>query len=101
MSLTVLLAEQKPWSLSVERARRDGPVPGVEADYGGQDYAELPMGAGDVVMYQGVNHRHGRLQPNPNSRSAHIFLHWVEADGPYKEHAFDHPALVANGMSDR
>ena len=101
MSLTLLLAEQKPWSLSVERERREGPIRGVEADYGGEDYAELPMQAGDAVMYQGVNHRHARLQPNPNSWSAHIFLHWVDAEGPFKEHAFDRPALAANGMCDQ
>ena len=59
----------------------------------------LPMGSGDAVMYQGVNHRHGRLQPNPNSWSAHLFLHWVDADGPHSDQAFDRPALKANGMA--
>ena len=37
----------------------------------------------------GVNHRHGRLDPNPNSYSAHMFLHWVDSSGPYADHAFD------------
>jgi hypothetical protein len=27
--------------------------------------------------------------PNPNSWSAHLFLHWVDRDGPHAAHAFD------------
>jgi hypothetical protein len=99
MSLTLLLGEEKPWALTVERERREGPVSAVDEDYGGGEFAELPMGSGDAVMYQGVNHRHGRLQPNPNSWSAHLFLHWVDADGPHADQAFDRPALKANGMA--
>ena len=99
MSLTLLLGEERPWALTVERERRDGPVSSIDEDYGGGDFAELPMGSGDAVMYQGVNHRHGRLLPNPNSWSAHLFLHWVDADGPHAEQAFDRPALKANNMA--
>lgn len=51
------------------------------------------MRAGDAVMYRGVNHRHGRIEPNPNRWSAHLFLHWVDAKGPYAEHAFDRLAV--------
>jgi hypothetical protein len=29
------------------------------------------------------------MEPNPNRWSAHLFLHWVERDGPYAEHAFE------------
>jgi hypothetical protein len=32
------------------------------------------------------------LDPNPNSWSAHLFLHWVEKDGRYRDQAFDRPA---------
>jgi hypothetical protein len=99
MSLTLLLGEERPWALTVEQERRDGPVSSVEEDYGSNSFVELPMNAGDAVMYQGVNHRHGRLQPNPNSWSAHLFLHWVDADGPYADQAFDRPMLAKNGMA--
>ena len=44
---------------------------------------------GDAVLYRGVQHRHGRLTPNRNAWSAHLFLHWVERDGPFASHAFD------------
>ncbi len=99
MSLTLLLGDEKPWALTVERERRKGPIRDVTEDYGSGDFAELPLGSGDAVMYQGVHHRHGRLQPNPNSWSAHLFLHWVDADGPHADEAFDRPALAANGIA--
>ena len=49
-------------------------------------------------MYQGVHHRHGRLDPNPNAWSAHLFLHWVDPAGPYRDEAFDRPTLQRAGM---
>jgi hypothetical protein len=47
------------------------------------------MEVGDAVLYQGVHHRHGRMTPNPNGWSAHLFMHWVDQDGPYRDQAFD------------
>jgi len=32
---------------------------------------------------------HGRIQPNPNAWSAHLFLFFVDRDGPFRDHAFD------------
>lgn len=95
MSLMVELGEDKPWALSVERRRLDRPVASVEPDFGDEEFASLPMIAGDAVMYRGVNHRHGRLEPNPNSWSAHLFMHWVDANGPYWSHAFDRAKMEA------
>jgi hypothetical protein len=95
LSLTVELGENMPWALCVEKRRLDRPVAGAEADFGGEEFASIPMSAGDAVMYRGVNHRHGRLQANPNSWSAHLFLHWVDANGPYAAHAFDRAMIQA------
>ena len=95
MSLTVELGENRPWALGVERRRLDRPVASVEPDFGGEELASLPMSAGDAVIYRGVNHRHGRLEPNPNSWSAHLFMHWVDAHGPYAAHAFDRAKIEA------
>ena len=53
------------------------------------------MEVGDAVLYQGVHHRHGRMSPNPNGWSAHLFLHWVDRDGPHRAHAFDGNAAPA------
>lgn len=96
LSLTLALADNRPWALAVEKQRRDAPVRTVDNDFGGGAFAAIPMGAGDAVIYQGVNHRHGRLEPNPNQWSAHAFLHWVDRSGPYKDQAFDRPAIAAN-----
>jgi len=59
----------------------------IEGDYS-MDGA-LSMNVGDAVAYRGVEHRHGRTMPNPNRWSAHLFLHWVDPQGPHAERAFD------------
>lgn len=97
LSLTVQLSEERPWALSIERKFLEKPLPVMEEDFGKEDVASLPMAAGDAVMYQGVHHRHGRVEPNPNSWSAHLFLHWVDASGPYSDHAFDR--VATQGMA--
>jgi hypothetical protein len=88
LSLTLGYSDGKPWELEVERARSE-PSSKVEADFGSAPYSSVPMKVGDAVLYQGVHHRHGRTAPNPNRWSAHLFLHWVDRDGPYRDHAFD------------
>jgi len=95
LSLTVELGDNIPWALSMEKRRLEQPLTDVDPDFGAEPYSAIPMSAGDAVMYRGVNHRHGRLDPNPNSWSAHLFLHWVDASGPYADHAFDRPQIEA------
>ncbi len=98
LSLTIALADQKPWALSVAADRIAAPKASADADFGGAPFGSVAMGEGDAVMYQGVHHRHGRLDPNPNAWSAHLFLHWVDPAGPYRDEAFDRPTLQRAGM---
>ena len=98
LSLTIAYADDKPWALSVATDRLEAPDGRVMEDFGGQPFGSASMAAGDGVAYQGTHHRHGRLDPNPNRWSAHLFLHWVERDGRYKDEAFDRPALERAGM---
>ena len=98
LSLTIHLADDQPWALSVEHRRIDH-AEAVQRDFGAEAFTPLPMRAGDAVMYRGVEHRHGRLDPNPNAWSAHLFLHWVDANGPHADHAFDRVMLAKHGMS--
>lgn len=100
MSLTLAYADGNPWALSVE----DTPLTedkyfkaGQAPDYGGNTFAAFPMQPGDAVLYKGIAHRHGRLDPNPNRWSAHMFLHWVETDGPYAGEAYDGLSLSQHG----
>ena len=88
LSLTLGYSDGKPWALELERARSE-PSARVEEDFGAGPSSSIAMAAGDAVLYQGVHHRHGRTSPNPNRWSAHLFLHWVDRDGPYRDHAFD------------
>ncbi|MEA1084307.1 hypothetical protein SFC76_08535 [Sphingomonas sp. CD22] len=92
LSLTIAYGDDRPWALSVATERTEVPQPQVSEDFGAQPYASVAMQPGDGVLYQGTHHRHGRLEANPNSWSAHLFLHWVEKDGRYRDQAFDRPA---------
>jgi hypothetical protein len=88
LSLTLDYSDGEPWALEVGKDRVE-PSARVDEDFGGEPYGAVAMEIGDAVIYQGVRHRHGRTRPNPNAWSAHLFLHWVDRDGPYREHAFD------------
>jgi hypothetical protein len=97
ISLTLDYSDGEPWDLQVGKVRAE-PSARVEEDFGSEPYGSISMGVGDAVLYQGVNHRHGRISPNPNGWSAHLFLHWVDRNGPHREHAFDgnpNPAQVS------
>jgi hypothetical protein len=93
LSLTIAYGDDRPWGLSVATLRDDAPAGTVAEDFGDAPYGTVAMRPGDGVAYQGTHHRHGRIEPNPNSWSAHLFLHWVDRDGAYAEHAFDRPAM--------
>lgn len=87
LSLTLGYSDGKPWNLEVEQQRTE---PSARVDQAfSSAAASISMEPGDGVLYQGVHHRHGRVTPNPNRWSAHLFLHWVDRDGPYRDHAFD------------
>ena len=98
LSLTLDYSDNLPWALSVETdalAEDSYFKAGQAADYGGNDYIDFPMTPGDAVLYKGIEFRHGRLAPNPNRWSAHMFLHWVGADGPYASESYDGITLPA------
>lgn len=87
LSLTLGYSDDEPWDLQVERERTE-PTPQIDRNFRGS-FASIKMKPGDALLYQGIHHRHGRTDPNPNRWSAHIFLHWVDRDGPYREYAFE------------
>jgi hypothetical protein len=93
LSLTLGYSEGLNWDLQVEPDRTE-PSAKVDESFPAH-FASVGMKPGDGVLYQGVHHRHGRTQPNPNRWSAHLFLHWVDREGPYREHAFDGQAPAA------
>jgi hypothetical protein len=88
MSLTLGYSDGVPWPLEIATTPTP-PEQDVEEDFGGRPFASLPMKPGDAVVYQGIPYRHGRMSPNPNEWSAHLFLHWVDPDGPQADQAFD------------
>lgn len=91
VSLTLGYADDLDWPLEVARRplERD-PYQRADAAFrADEDAAAVSMEVGDAVLYRGVTHHHGRTQPNPNRWSAHLFLHWVDRDGPFASEAFD------------
>jgi hypothetical protein len=88
LSLTLDYSDGVPWNLEVGQLETE-PSAKIEEDFGDEPFSSLEMSVGDAVLYQGVHHRHGRLTPNPNGWSVHLFLHWVDRAGPYRDHAFD------------
>ncbi|GAA0334109.1 hypothetical protein GCM10009087_50470 [Sphingomonas oligophenolica] len=93
LSLTIAYGDDKPWALSVATVSDPEPQPVVRDDFGDTPFGSVAMLPGDGVLYQGIHHRHGRLNPNPNQWSAHLFLHWVDRNGRYRDQAFDRPAI--------
>jgi hypothetical protein len=88
LSLTLDYSDGKVWDLEIGREPLDGRRKHLTEDFEGEAYASIGMAPGDAVLYRGIHRRHGRMAPNPNRWSAHLFLHWVEADGAYRDQAF-------------
>lgn len=88
LSLTLDYSDGAIWDLEVGRYRTPNTHP-IQDDFGSREYSSIPMEVGDAVLYQGVQLPHGRIKPNPNAWSAHLFLHFVDRNGPFADHAFD------------
>jgi hypothetical protein len=90
LSLTLGYGDDKAWPLEISRKAIDTPYERADPNFtADEDVASVAMEPGDAVLYQGVHHHHGRTTPNPNRWSAHLFLHWVDRDGPFADQAFD------------
>lgn len=94
LSLTLGYSDGEVWPFEV--GHDDAPGDGKHAeDFGEEAFSTISMQPGDAVLYRGINRRHGRLSPNPNKWSAHLFLHWVDRAGPNRAHAFERWAETA------
>ena len=93
LSLTLGYSDERPWPLEVGGEGERGPEDIIAADFGPEPSRSLAMAVGDAVAYRGVEHRHGRTTPNPNRWSAHLFLHWIDPQGPHADRAFDGKGL--------
>jgi hypothetical protein len=102
LSLTLGYSEGEAWDLQIGTRALPGRQERLTEDFADEPYVSVAMAVGDAVMYRGIHRRHGRMTPNPNRWSAHLFLHWVERDGPYRGEAYrgldlDNPAQVNFG----
>ena len=88
LSLALGYSEGKIWPFEIA-ARRLEKVEEVKATFESDAHASIDLAPGDGALYQGVHYRHGRVTPNPNRWSAHLFMHWVDRNGPWRDEAFD------------
>ncbi len=88
LSLTLGYSDGQAWSFDIGHEEA-APDAGHSEDFGQEPFSTIAMLPGDAVLYKGIMRRHGRLTANPNKWSAHLFLHWVDRNGPYKAHAFE------------
>jgi hypothetical protein len=88
ITLTLDYSDGAIWDLQIGKERIDSLYP-LSENFGSMDYASIGMEVGDAVLYRGSQHAHGRMQPNPNAWSAHLFMFYVDRNGPYSDHAFD------------
>jgi len=92
LSLTLAYADGREWALEVGRSVVPPEFRGTEKgddDFGDDEHVAFPMQPGDAVLYRGVEFMHGRTAVNPNRWSAHLFMHWVDRNGPFADQAFD------------
>jgi predicted 2-oxoglutarate/Fe(II)-dependent dioxygenase YbiX len=62
---------------------------------------EIKMGVGDAVLYRGMDKVHWREPYKEGKWQAQVFLHYVDADGPYTEWKYDkRPKLSHHGDID-
>ena len=88
LSLTLDYSDGVIWDIEVARDPTETLYP-LSPDFGSGTYSTISMEIGDALLYQGSRHAHGRIKPNPNGWSAHLFMFWVDRDGPHRDHAFD------------
>lgn len=94
VSLTLAYSDDKPWPLEFAQSAVEKPYERADDVFREDEEARsISMKPGDAVLYRGVEYHHGRTMPNPNAWSAHLFLHWVDRNGPHAGDAFDgqHP----------
>jgi hypothetical protein len=88
LSLTLDYSDGEIWDLEIGKERISELYP-LSENFGSMEYASIGMEVGDAVLYRGSQHAHGRMKPNPNAWSAHLFMFYVDRHGPYAEYAFD------------
>lgn len=88
LSVTIGYSDGKPWDLSIGTAS-DFDTLAIADDFGEEPFRSYAMRPGDGLLYHGSRRRHGRLVPNPNCWSAHLFLQWVDPSGPHRSEAFE------------
>ncbi len=96
LSLSLGYSDDIVWPLELGQKRYDFAEVAdrpKEETFGEDGYQTVMLNAGDALLYRGVNLRHGRMQPSPNRWSAHLFLFWVDAEGEFKDLAFDRMAF--------
>ena len=85
VSVTVCLGgeSEKSWPIYIEKAAGEG--------------IACHLGIGDALVYKGCERKHWR-EPFEGVWQAQVFMHYVDADGPYAEWKFDKRPFLGAGL---
>lgn len=75
ISLMIDSSDGLAWNIEI--ATVDFDEKAIAPTFGETPYQTFSMNVGDGLIYSGAR-RHGRLSPNPNRWSAHVFLNWMD-----------------------
>lgn len=92
MSMSLAYSDDIVWNLDIGTRKCDQAAMArnpLSSDFGDEPFLSVRLDPGDALVYKGIDYRHGRTTPNPNRWSAHVFMHWVDIDGPHADWAFD------------
>ncbi len=88
LSLALAYSDHVPWPLEIGTEPADDQFRS-RREWGDLPHTSFSMGVGDGLLYRGPRYAHARTSPNPNDMSAHVFLFWVERNGPHADWSFD------------
>jgi len=61
----------------------------MDDDINKSNPSKIKMNVGDAVLYKGMDKHHWREKYTEGKWHAQVFLHYVDANGPYKDHIYD------------
>jgi|TARA_E500000318_G_scaffold27524_1_gene27729 hypothetical protein len=78
ISITACIKKYDNWPLTIEKET-------------------IELEEGDALLYAGCDHKHGRPGTYKGEGMAQVFLHYVNQNGPNKDHAYDKQVKLFGG----
>jgi hypothetical protein len=101
ISVTLTLGfDGNPWSIFIADPSTDDAEKEIitldEEKVGVKNISEIKLNVGDAAIYKGLSMYHWREEYKEGNWQAQVFLHYVDANGPYAEWKFDKKSSLLN-----